>query len=51
LAAVVLSLAAGHVWADDESPFAWTYTTDLLPKGKWEGEQWVTARMGKIAGT
>jgi hypothetical protein len=23
----------------DEAIFAWTYTTDLLPKGRWEFEQ------------
>ena len=34
----------------DESIFAWTYTTDLLPKGKWEAEHWVTARLQKEHG-
>jgi len=24
----------------DDSPFAYTYTTDSLPKGAWEYEQW-----------
>ena len=35
----------------DEAIFAWTYTTDLLPKGKWEFEQWMTARWEKEHGT
>src|SRR5215475_9941300 len=34
----------------DEAIFAWTYTTDLLPKGKWEFEQWMTARWEKEHG-
>ena len=35
----------------DEAIFAWTYTTDLLPKGRWEFEQWVTSRWEKEHGT
>src|SRR5262249_8384114 len=35
----------------DEAIFAWTYTTDLLPKGRWEVEQWMTARWEKEHGT
>jgi len=35
----------------DEAIFAWTYTTDLLPKGRWEFEQWMTARWEKEHGT
>lgn len=31
----------------DEPLFGWSYTTDLLPKGKWELEQWETARISK----
>ena len=34
-----------------EAIFAWTYTTDLLPKGRWEFEQWVTSRWEKEHGT
>jgi hypothetical protein len=34
----------------DESIFAWTYTTDLAPKGHGEFEQWVTARWEKEHG-
>ncbi len=34
----------------DEAIFAWTYTTDLLPKGRWEFEQWMTARWDKEHG-
>ncbi len=35
----------------DESPFGYTYTTDSLPQGKWEFEQWNTLRSGKARGT
>jgi hypothetical protein len=35
----------------DEAIFAWTYTTDLLPKDRWEFEQWMTARWEKEHGT
>ena len=35
----------------DEAIFSWTYTTDLLPKGRFEFEQWVTARWEKEHGT
>jgi len=34
----------------DESPFAYIYTTESLPKGHWEYEQWNTLRTGKAAG-
>ena len=33
-----------------ESIFAWTYTTDLLPKGKMEVEHWMTTRLQKEHG-
>ena len=35
----------------DENPFGYSYTTDVLPKGKWELEQWVTGRVGKESGS
>ena len=35
----------------DENLFGYTYTTDVLPKGKWEVEQWVTGRTGKESGS
>ncbi len=35
----------------DESPFAYLYTADTLPKGHWEYEQWNTIRAGKAAGS
>jgi len=35
----------------DESVFGYVYTTDVLPKGKWEYEQWQTLRAGKMNGT
>jgi hypothetical protein len=34
----------------EESQFAYTYTTDLLPKGGQEAEQWLTWRHGKSQG-
>ena len=35
----------------EEAAFTFTYTTDLLPKGAKEIEQWETWRMTKFAGT
>jgi len=35
----------------EESQFAYTYTSDLLPKGKMEVEQWMTWRHQKNQGT
>jgi hypothetical protein len=40
-----LSTAQAH-----EAIFAWTYTTDLTPKGHGEFEQWITARWEKEHG-
>jgi hypothetical protein len=34
----------------DEPLFGYTYTTDLLPQGKWEIEQWATDRISKAHG-
>jgi Family of unknown function (DUF6662) len=34
----------------DENLFGYTYTADVLPRGKWEVEQWVTGRIGKQSG-
>jgi hypothetical protein len=36
--------------AADETPFAYLYTTETLPKATWEYEQWQTVRTGKAAG-
>ena len=44
------TLIPTRAWAH-ESIFAWTYTTDLLPKGEWEVEHWTTARLKKEHGT
>jgi len=33
----------------DENLFGYTYTTDVLPKGKWEVEQCVTGRPARKA--
>jgi hypothetical protein len=35
----------------DETPFGYLYTTDLLPKGEWEYEQWNTVRTRKTSGS
>ena len=35
----------------DENIFGYIYTADVLPKGKWEVEQWVTSRIGKESGS
>jgi hypothetical protein len=35
----------------DENLFGYTYTADVLPKGKWELEQWATTRVGKESGS
>ena len=35
----------------DEPLFGYTYTTDLLPRGKFEVEQWSTTRLRKEAGS
>jgi hypothetical protein len=48
--ALLLSTVASAACAE-ESMFAFVYTTDLLPQGKSEVEQWVTWRHQKIAGT
>jgi len=45
---VAAGLAAGA--RADEPLFGYVYTTDLLPKGKWEVEQWVTDREGQAYG-
>jgi hypothetical protein len=34
----------------DENLFGYTYMADVLAKGKWELEQWATARIGKESG-
>src|SRR5579885_2929734 len=44
-------LVGSHSTRAGESVFAWTYTTDLQPKGTWEFEQWVTPRFNKEAGS
>jgi len=41
-AIIALGPAAGA--RADEPLFGYTYTTDLLPPGKWEIEQWATDR-------
>ena len=47
LSALTLSCSLARA---DEAVFAWTYTTDLLPQGKWEYEHWTTARWEKEHG-
>lgn len=45
-----LTLAASAAARAEESQFGYVYTTDLLPKGAMELEQWATWRHQKIAG-
>jgi hypothetical protein len=54
-AVFALSFMLGSlIWAvpvlADEPLFGYTYTADLLPKGKWELEQWITDREGQAFG-
>ena len=39
LALAVTLLFSFSIARADEAIFAWTYTTDLLPEGRWEFEQ------------
>jgi len=50
LCALILTAAAGSVARADEALFGYVYTTDPLPKGHWEYEQWNTLRTGKAQG-
>jgi hypothetical protein len=54
-AVVALSFMLGSlIWVvpalADEPLFGYAYTADLLPKGKWELEQWITDREGQAFG-
>ena len=51
LALAPIILFSFTIASADEAIFALTYTTDLLPKGRWEFEQWVTSRWEKEHGT
>jgi opacity protein-like surface antigen len=46
---VLVSLCAANARAD-EPLFGYVYTSDLLPKGKWEIEQWITAQYKQSQG-
>ena len=46
----VASLVCIEPVAADEPLFGYAYTADLLPKGKWELEQWITDREGQAFG-
>lgn len=50
-AAAIVGVAASASVHADEPLFGYIYTTDLLPKGKSEVEQWVTQREGRSQGT
>jgi len=44
---IVVGLAASTPSAvADERFFSYSYEADVLPKGKWEFEQWLTYRQG-----
>lgn len=51
IAAGLALLAATKPARADEQFFGYTYTSDVLPKGGWELEQWLTERTGKETGT
>ena len=52
---LLLGILAGTICVGetraDENLFGDTYMADVLHKGKWELEQWVTSRIGKETGT
>ena len=50
LCGLMLAAAAAGAARADEAPFGYVYTTDPLPKGHWEYEQWNTLRTGKAQG-
>ena len=45
LSGLALLMGASQMRAD-ENLFGYTYTADVLPRGKWELEQWITDRIG-----
>ena len=47
---LLAALGVPDVASADEPLFGFIYTTDLLPKGKLEGEQWLTLRQGRSQG-
>jgi hypothetical protein len=47
---VCLSLLTPTLVRASEPLFGYMYTTDLLPKGKFELEQWITDRDGQVSG-
>lgn len=47
---LILGTATVYPASADEPLFGFIYTTDLLPQGKWEAEQWVTLRQGRSQG-
>jgi hypothetical protein len=50
-AAIVILFAAAGSASADEPLFGYIYTTDLLPKGQKEVEQWLTLREGRSNGS
>ncbi|SFS08710.1 hypothetical protein SAMN05216570_2447 [Dyella sp. OK004] len=51
LSVALLGLALSGQATAEESQFGYTYTTDLLPQGAKEVEQWMTWRHRKVAGS
>ncbi|MFZ1990177.1 MAG: DUF6662 family protein [Alphaproteobacteria bacterium] len=49
-AGALLAVGAAAAAHADEALFGYVYTTDLLPKGKYEIEQWITDREGQAYG-
>ena len=48
---MMLLLGVRSVARADEALFGYVYTTDPMPKGHWEYEQWNTLRAGKAEGS
>lgn len=47
---IIALLLLSGIAAADEPLFGYVYTTDLLPQGKWEVEQWFTDREAQAQG-
>lgn len=50
LSYLIAAIAMTPTARAEESQFGYVYTTDTLPKGKWEVEQWITDREGQAHG-
>lgn len=51
LTSAIVALGQVSAARADDPLFGYTHTTDLLPQGKWEVEQWATDRIQKAHGS